>query len=248
LLRAGDTDPDPSSIAIYLPPAGTAVGTGVVICPGGGYQHLSMQKEGSDVAKWLNSLGVAGFVLKYRLGPKFHHPSELEDAQLAIRMVRQQASQFGIAPNRVGIMGFSAGGHLAATASTHFSPETRPDFAILCYPVIAFGQPYTHKGSQEMLLGKDADPKLIEELSAEKHVTAGTPPTFLFTTYTDTTVPVENSLVYYEALRKAGVAAEMHIYERGPHGVGLAPQDAVLSSWPARLADWLKIHGWLSAQ
>src|ERR1022692_3390344 len=185
LLRPGDTEPDPSSITIYLPPPGTAVGTGVVICPGGGYAHLSMEKEGSDVAKWLNSLGVAAFVLKYRLGPKFHHPSQLEDAQQAIRMMRQQASALGIATNRVGIMGFSAGGHLAATASTQFTAETRPDFAILCYPVIAFGQPYTHKGSQEMLLGKDADPKLVEELSAEKHVTANTPPTFLFTTNAD---------------------------------------------------------------
>jgi acetyl esterase/lipase len=247
LLRTGDTDPDPSSLTVYLPAPGTAVGTGVVICPGGGYAHLSMQKEGSDIAKWLNSLGVAAFVLKYRLGPKFHHPSQLEDAQQAIRMVRQQAVAFGIATNRVGIMGFSAGGHLAATASTQFTAETRPDFAILCYPVIAFGQPYTHKGSQEMLLGKDADPKLVEELSAEKHVTANTPPTFLFTTNADTTVPAENSLSYYEALRKAGVAAEIHVYERGPHGVGLAPQDAVLGTWPARLADWLKIHGWLKA-
>jgi acetyl esterase/lipase len=245
-LRAGDSDPDPSTLTTYLPPPGTAVGTSVVIFPGGGYAHLSMEKEGSDVAKWLNSLGVTAFVLKYRLGPKFHHPAQLEDAQLAIRMVRKQASALGIAPNRVGIMGFSAGGHLAATASTHFSPETRPDFAILCYPVIAFGQPYTHKGSQEMLLGKDPDPKLIEELSAEKHVTADTPPTFLFTTNADTGVPAENSLAYYAALRRAGVAAEIHVYERGPHGVGLAPTDPVLSTWTARLADWLKIHGWLS--
>ena len=246
LLRAGDSDPDPSTLTTYFPPAGTAVGTGIVILPGGGYAHLSMEKEGSDVAKWLNSLGVTAFVLKYRLGPKFHHPAQLEDAQLAIRMVRRQASALGIAPSRIGIMGFSAGGHLAATASTHFTPETRPDFAILCYPVIAFGQPYTHKGSQEMLLGKDPDPKLIEELSAEKHVTADTPPTFLFTTNADTGVPAENSLAYYGALRKAGVAAEIHVYERGPHGVGLAPNDPVLSTWTARLADWLKIHGWLS--
>jgi acetyl esterase/lipase len=250
LLRAGDTDPDPSSITIYLPPPGSAVGTGIVVCPGGGYAHLSLVNEGSKVAEWLNSLGVAAFVLKYRLGPKFHHPSQLEDARQAIRMVRQQAADFGILPNRIGIMGFSAGGHLAATASTHFDaathPDTRPDFAILCYPVIAFGQPYTHKGSQEMLLGKDADPKLLEELSADKHVTADTPPTFLFHTNADTGVPAENSLVYYEALRKAGVPAEIHVYERGPHGVGLAQQDPVLGSWPARLADWLRIHGWLA--
>ncbi len=246
LLRPHDTDPDPSSITAYLPAAGTATGTAVIVCPGGGYAHLSMEKEGSDVARWLNTSGVAAFVLKYRLGPKFHHPSQLDDAQAAIRIVRSQAASFGVLPNRIGIMGFSAGGHLAATASTHFETATRPDFAILCYPVIAFGAPYTHKGSQEMLLGKDADPKLIEELSAEKHVTANTPPTFLFHTNADTGVPAENSLGYYEALRKAGVPAEIHIYERGPHGVGLAPQDPVLSTWTARLADWLKVHGLLT--
>jgi acetyl esterase/lipase len=242
LLREGD---EKSSLTIYLPPNGNTTGTGVIVCPGGGYQNLSMEKEGSAVAEWFNKLGVSAFVLKYRLGPAFHHPAQLEDAQQAIRMVRGQAASFGLQPNRVGIMGFSAGGHLAATASTHFDAATRPDFAILCYPVIAFGAPYTHKGSQEMLLGKDADPKLIEELSAEKHVTANTPPTFLFHTNADTGVPAENSLVYYEALRRAGVPAEIHIYERGPHGIGLAPQDPVLSTWPARLADWLKVRGLL---
>src|SRR5258708_36728185 len=135
LLRQGDTDPEASAISIFLPPAASAVGTGVVICPGGGYAHLAMEKEGSKVAEWMNSLGVAAFVLKYRLGPKFHHPSQLEKAQQTIRMVRQQAASFAILPNRIGIMGFSAGGHLAATASTHFDPATRPDFSILCYPV-----------------------------------------------------------------------------------------------------------------
>jgi len=244
LLRAGDTDPDPSSLTIYLP--AKSVGTGVIVCPGGGYVNLSMEKEGSKVAEWLNTLGVSAFVLKYRLGPKFHHPAQLDDAQAAIRMVREHAADYGVLPNRLGIMGFSAGGHLAATASTHFDAATRPDFAILVYPVIAFGAPYTHKGSQEALLGPNADPKLIEEMSAEKHVTPQTPPTFLFSTNADTGVPAENALSYYAALRKAGVAAEIHIYERGPHGVGLAPTDPVLSSWPARLADWMKIHGWLT--
>src|SRR5258708_18298651 len=161
-------------------------------------------------------------------------------------MVRQQAATYGIQPNRVGIMGFSAGGHLAATASTKFDATSRPDFAVLCYPVIAFGAPYTHKGSQNNLLGPDAPQSLIDELSAEKHVTPQTPPTFLFHTNADTGGPAENSFVYYEALRKNGVAAELHIYERGPHGVGLAPQDPVLATWSGRLADWLKIHGWLT--
>ncbi len=246
LLRDGDADPDPSTLTAYLPPAGTSNGTAVIICPGGGYMHLSMEKEGSRVAEWLNTLGVTAFVLKYRLGPKFHHPAELEDAQQAIRLVRQQAASYGIQANRIGIMGFSAGGHLAATASTKFDSTSRPDFAILCYPVIAFGAPYTHKGSQEALLGKDASPSLIDLMSAEKHVTAQTPPTFLFHTNADTGVPAENSLVYYEALRKAGVPAEIHIYERGPHGVGLAQQDPSLAGWPQRLADWMKTRGLLT--
>lgn len=245
LLRPGDTDAEPSSITIYLPAKATS-GTGVIVCPGGGYMHLSMDKEGSAVAEWLNSLGVAAFVLKYRLGPKFHHPSQIDDAHAAIRMVREQAASFGIQPNRIGIMGFSAGGHLAASASTRFDATTRPDFAILVYPVIAFGAPYTHKGSQDALLGPNADPKLIDEMSAEKQVTSKTPPTFLFSTNADTGVPAENSVFYYLALRKAGVPAELHIYQNGPHGVGLAQNDPVLGTWPGRLADWLKVRGLLT--
>jgi len=163
-----------------------------------------------------------------------------------------------VMPDRIGIMGFSAGGHLASTAGTHFDAgdaaaadpidrmSSRPDFLILGYPVISFTTPYTHKGSLQSLLGNNPDPKLVESLSNELQVTAQTPPTFLFHTTTDGTVPVENSVLFYLALRKAGVPAEMHIYERGPHGVGLAPLDETLSSWPARLANWLRVHGWLN--
>ncbi len=254
----GNEDTDRPAVSIFLPPKDKATGSAVVVCPGGGYQMLALDHEGKQIAEWLNSLGVAAFVLRYRLAPRYHHPAPLQDAQRALRFVRAKAEEFGIVPDRVGIWGFSAGGHLASTAGTHFDagdpnaadpidrPGCRPDFMILAYPVIMFSSDYTHKGSQRNLLGANPDPKLVELLSNEKQVTPETPPTFLFHTTADKGVPPENSVFFYLALRKAGVPAEMHIYERGNHGVGLAPKDAVLSSWPGRLADWLKVRGILS--
>ncbi|HUB77200.1 MAG TPA: alpha/beta hydrolase, partial [Bryobacteraceae bacterium] len=242
----------------YLVPAGHGTGTAVVVCPGGGYVNLAMDHEGDQIARWLNSIGVTAFVLKYRLGPRYRHPIELGDAQRAIRTVRAKAGQFRVMPDRVGIMGFSAGGHLASTAATHFDAGnpaatdaiervgSRPDFAVLCYPVISFTTPYTHRGSMRALLGDNPDPKLAESLSNELQVTPQTPPTFLFHTNSDTVVPPENSMLFYMALRKAGVPAEIHIYANGPHGVGLAPTDEALSTWPARLADWLRGRGLLT--
>ncbi len=253
----GTADEDQPSITPFLVPPGHGTGTAVVVCPGGGYMHLAFEKEGTDIARWLNSIGVAAFVLKYRLGPKYHHPIELGDAQRALRTVRYRAAQYRILPDRIGIMGFSAGGHLASTAGTHFdagnpaAPDpidrmsSRPDFLVLCYAVISFGE-YAHKGSMHALLGPNPDPKLVENLSNELQVTPQTPPTFLFATNADRTVPTENSVLFYLALRKAGVPAEIHIYEEGPHGVGLAPTDEALSSWPARLADWLRVRGLLN--
>jgi acetyl esterase/lipase len=252
----GTADEDTPTITPYLASTARAVGTAVIVCPGGGYLHLSMEKEGSDVTRWWNSLGVTAFVLKYRLGPKYHHPIELGDAQRAIRTVRARAAEWGVRPDRVGIMGFSAGGHLTSSAGTHFdagktdAPDaidrqsSRPDFLVLGYPVISFTQ-NVHQGSKRALLGDNPDPKLVENLSNELQVTAQTPPTFLFHTTNDQTVPVENSVMFYLALRRAGVPAEMHIYENGPHGVGLAPTDEALSSWPARLADWMRGRGLL---
>ena len=253
----GTGDEDQPTLTPYLAAKPGATGTAVIVCPGGGYAHLATDKEGTDPARWFNSLGISAFVLKYRLGPKYHHPNELLDAQRAIRIVRSRAPQYALQPDRIGIMGFSAGGHLAATAGTHFDDGdasaadpidragSRPDFLILCYPVITFTEPYLHRGSMRMLLGDQPDPTLVTNLSNELQVTARTPPTFLFHTTADTTVPVENSVMFYMALRKAGVPAELHIYERGPHGVGLAPTDEALSSWPARLADWLRVRGLL---
>jgi acetyl esterase/lipase len=257
----GDTDNDKPSLTIYVPEKQDQVRAAVVVCPGGGYSHLAMGHEGEDVAKWLNSLGVTAFVLKYRHGGNgYRHPVPLEDAQRAIRYVRAGAEKWNIDPAKIGILGFSAGGHLASTAGTHFdrgNPQAgdaidrvscRPDFLVLCYAVISMTSDQTHKGSRNSLLGSSPDPELAKSLSNEMQVTADTPPTFLFSTNADTTVPAENSVQFYLALRKAKVPAELHIYEKGQHGVGLAPKDPILTTWKERLADWLKVRGLLSSK
>lgn len=254
----GTEDDDTPAIRYYPAPDDSRTGAAVVVCPGGGYGHLASDHEGQQVARWLNSIGVSAAVLKYRLGPKYHHPAPLHDVQRAIRYVRSHAAEWQIASNRIGVMGFSAGGHLASTVSTHFdagAPEAddpvdrvscRPDFSVLCYPVISFEAPYTHKGSLRNLLGDDPDPDLVHSLSNETQVTDQTPPTFLFHTAADTGVPAQNSVAYYQALLEHNVPAELHVYQNGPHGVGLAAGDPVLSSWPGRLADWLRMSGFLA--
>ena len=250
----GQADEDKPTITLYQA-NGTGIRTAVIVAPGGAYAHLAMNHEGRQVANWLNALGVTAFVLKYRLGPKYHHPIELGDAQRAIRLVRSRAQEFGIAPDRLGMMGFSAGGHLASTVGTHFDngnssaadpidrESSRPDFLILGYPVITMQGPYAHEGSVRNLLGDHPDPQLLEELSNERQVTAQTPPTFLFTTSEDKTVPAENSVNFYLALHKAGVPAELHVFEKGPHGVGLDLSDPALGEWPTLLANWLRGRG-----
>jgi acetyl esterase/lipase len=251
----GSADEDIPTLTAYMPPNTTGPMAAVIIAPGGGYLHLSMNLEGRMPANFLNTLGVATFVLKYRLGPKYHHPIELGDALRAIRIVRSRATEWHIAPDRIGIMGFSAGGHLASTASTHFDAgnpaaadpidrvSSRPDFAILGYPVISMTETWTHQGSKTALLGATPDAALARSLSSETQVTSTTPPTFIFQTNADTTVPAENAVHYYLALRKAGVPAEMHVFEKGPHGVGLANDDAALSEWSKLLANWLRGRG-----
>ena len=253
----GNEESDRPTLTIHLPGAAHAGDGGVVVCPGGGYGMLAVDHEGKQIAEWLNARGVAAFVLRYRLGPRYHHPIELGDAQRALRLVRFHAAEYGVAPGKIGIWGFSAGGHLASTAGTHFdsgqsgAPDpvdrmsSRPDFMILAYPVISFTTPYTHRGSLRNLLGDNPDPKLVAGLSNETQVTPQTPPAFLFHTNSDSGVPPENSVLFYLALRKAGVPAEMHIYERGEHGVGLALFDPILSTWPKRLEDWLRRNGWM---
>jgi acetyl esterase/lipase len=233
------------------------VSTGIIVAPGGGYGALAMNHEGRQVANWFNALGVTAFVLKYRLGPRYHHPVELGDAQRAIRIARARAQEFGIRPDRLGMIGFSAGGHLVSTAATHFDAgnpssadpiervSSRPDFVVLGYPVISFKPEITHRGSVRNLLGENPSAALVEELSNELHVTGKTPPTFLFHTNADTGVAAENSVRFYLALREAKVPAEMHIFERGPHGVGLALGDPMLSEWPVLLANWMRGRGLL---
>lgn len=256
----GDRPADKPTLTICLPDPQKATGAAVVICPGGGYGFLAVGHEGRDIAEWLNGLGVAGFILEYRHRARgYGHPAPLQDAQGAIRTVRARAAQWKVDPRKIGIMGFSAGGHLASTAGTHFDKgdpkaedpvervSCRPDFMILCYPVIAFGEPYTHRGSQQNLIGKDPDPELVRSLSSEKQVTAETPPTFLFHTDEDTGVPAENSVFFYLALRRAKVPAELHVYRRGRHGLGLAPKTPGTSSWPRRCEDWMRGQGLLPA-
>jgi acetyl esterase/lipase len=252
----GTEDADKPTLTWY--PARRPNGTAIIIAPGGGYSTLAMDHEGRQVASLFNSMSITAFVLKYRLGPKYHHPVELGDAQRAIRTVRARAQEFGVNPERIGMMGFSAGGHLASTAATHFDsgkPDaadpidragSRPDFLILGYPVISSDPAIAHAGSFRNLLGENPDPALLQDLSNDLRVTADTPPTFLFHTNADTGVPAENSVRFYLALRKAKVPAELHIFQNGPHGVGLAMDDPALSLWPTLLTNWLRVRGLLT--
>jgi acetyl esterase/lipase len=256
----GAADQDIPTLTLY-PPYGVSKipRTAVIVAPGGGYGWLASNHEGRQEADWLNSLGVTAFVLKYRLGPKYHHPIELGDAQRAIRLVRSRAQEFGIDPNRIGMMGFSAGGHLTSTAGTHFDNGnagaadpvdraiSRPDFMILVYPAISFTARYTHPGSAKNLLGENPDPQLLKELSSDLQVTPQTPPAFLVSTNQDDVVPAENSVDFYLALRHAGVPAELHVFEKGPHGFGLDFQDPVLGQWPMLLVNWMRSRGLLDA-
>jgi acetyl esterase/lipase len=256
----GTDDADIPTITVYLPSATPPGTSAVIICPGGAYGFLAMNHEGRQVANYLNSLGVTAFVLKYRLGPKYHHPVELGDAQRAIRLLRSHAAEWHIAADRIGIMGFSAGGHLAMTASTHFDAgaagasdavdraSSRPDFSILGYPVISLVEPWTHQGSKTNLLGANPDPELARQLSGERAVTKDTPPTFIFQTNADVVVPAENATYYFLALRKAGVPAELHVFENGPHGVGLAMDDPALAEWSRLLTNWLRVHANLAGK
>jgi acetyl esterase/lipase len=255
----GTNDSDQPSIEYFPPWEKNESGTCVIVLPGGSYGFLASNHEGRQAANYFNALGIAAFVLTYRLGPRYHHPIELGDAQRAIRLVRSRAVEFNVRTDRIGIMGFSAGGHLASTAGTHFDAgradasdsidraSSRPDFLILAYPVITMKAPFAHEGSRKNLLGDNPDSKLVELLSNELQVTPQTPPTFIFTTSNDDVVPVENSVMFYSALHKAGVPAELHIFAEGPHGVGLDLSDPALGEWPKLLSNWLASRGLLSA-
>jgi acetyl esterase/lipase len=231
----------------------------MVICPGGGYGMLAPH-EGNDYALWLNQRGVTCFVLKYRLGSNgYRHPAMLNDAARAMRWVRAHADDYRIDPHRIGIMGSSAGGHLASTLLTHFDAgatnatdiverqSSRPDIGILCYPVISMGE-FTHHGSQENLLGKNPSPELVKLLSNELQVTTNTPPCFIWTTFEDTVVPMENTMLFAEALRKNQVPFDLHIYQKGGHGMGLAdkPPFARPHPWANDCLFWLKAQNFVN--
>ena len=251
----GNSADDIPTLTPYLPEGTNATGAAMVICPGGGYAHLAPH-EGNDYALWLNQHGVTCFVLKYRLGSHgYRHPAMLNDAARALRWVRAHAAEFNVDAHRVGIMGSSAGGHLAATLLTHFDAgdttaadvierqSSRPDLGILCYAVISLGK-YTHQGSKDNLLGENPPPALVKNLSNELQVTTNTPPCFLWTTFEDTTVPMENSMLFAEALRKNHVPFALHVYERGGHGMGLKdkPPFAHPHPWANDCLFWLQEH------
>jgi acetyl esterase/lipase len=242
------------ALLAYLAPADHNTGAAAIVCPGGGYTRLAIDHEGFAVARWLNGLGVSAFILKYRL-KEYGHPAPLRDVLRAVRLVRAAAPRWKIDPARLGVIGFSAGGHLASTAGTLYdAPEgrtgaeldrvsARPDFLVLVYPVISLKPPYAHVGSREALIGRNPSPELVDHLSTDLQVTKDTPPTFLVATTADTTVPVENSIGFYLALRRAGVPAEMHVYVAGPHGFGMNPGLGPTSDWPARCAEWMTATG-----
>ncbi|GAB3506034.1 hypothetical protein GCM10027341_38550 [Spirosoma knui] len=241
------------TITAYLPSKDKATGAAIMVCPGGGYSILASGHEGEDIARWFNTLGIAAFVLKYRLPNEKIMTNQQEvplmDAMQGIKLIRQNANRYGIQADKIGVIGFSAGGHLAATLSTHYhrgpqaSEQAKPNFSILMYPVVTFGDK-AHTGSRDKLLGKNTSPELVAYYSNELQVSSQTPPTFLVHSEDDKTVPVENSILYYLACLKNGVPAEMHLYSKGGHGYGLrTAKHGSLANWPESCKAWLASIG-----
>jgi acetyl esterase/lipase len=244
------------TLTVYGPAVDHPNGTAVIICPGGGYVRLSTQREGEQYATWLSTLGITSFVLKYRMA-EFGHPAPLQDVLRAVRLVREHAADFHVRADRIGVMGSSAGGHLAASAGTLFDHplgrtgapidkiSARPDFLMLLYPVITMDAPAVHAGSRKALLGANPSLEVLSLMSLEKQVTSATPPTLLIHTQADATVPVENSILFYQALTRAKVPAEMYLFEHGSHGMGMKAGLGTASGWPRRAEEWLKDRGLL---
>lgn len=243
-------------LTVYLPPAGKGNGAAVLVCPGGGYTTLAFDHEGNAVARWLSENGIAGIVLKYRL------PSDrimenrsigpLQDAQEAMRVIRRNAGEWNLDPSKIGVIGFSAGGHLASTISTHYADnvykvkdqtDARPDFSLLIYPVISMDSTITHIGSRTNLIGRKASPELEKRFSNDKQITSDTPPAFLVHSADDTVVPVVNSLNYFKGVQALKIPCELHIFQKGGHGYGLATKGGTESSWPDLCLKWLKSIG-----
>ena len=244
------------SLVVYAPPAEKSVGTAVVFAPGGGYVRVAAGINGGEVVKWLNSLGVTVFLLKYRHAD-YGHPAPLQDALRAVRLVRSRSEEWGLKPDRVGMLGGSAGGHLTASAGTLFDASEgragaeldrvsgRPDFLVLVFPVITMQEPATHVISRRALLGNNPSEEQKHRLSVDEQVSRNTPPTFLVHSAEDTTVPVENSLLFYAAMRRAKAPIEMHLYPRGPHGSGMDPKLGPTAEWPRHCESWMRFNGWL---
>ncbi len=244
------------TLLVYRPTGVPANGTAMIYAPGGGYVRVAIGGSRGGEAGWLNDLGVTVFILKYR-HVEYGHPAPLQDILRALRIVRSRAAEFGLKPDRIGVIGGSAGGHLCASAATMWDDpagqtgaaldavSARPDFAVLIYPVVTMTDPSVHKGSREALLGKTPSPDLIAKLSIEQRVRKDMPPVFIAATMADKSVPVENSLMLYQALRNAGVPAEMHLYAQGSHGNSHDPQYGTTALWPARVTEWMRFNGWL---
>jgi acetyl esterase/lipase len=256
----GNAEKDVPTLTRFIPEEQSANGSAMIICPGGAYGALAPH-EGRDYARWLSGHGITCFVLKYRLGTDgYHYPVQLQDVTRAIRLVRSRAAVWKLNPNRIGIIGSSAGGHLASLAMTRFDAgnsnatdvvereSSRPDIAVLCYPVITMGK-FAHAGSKKNLLGPNAQLSVVDEASTELHVSKGAPPCFIWSTDEDTTVPIENSLEFAAALRKASVPFELHVYQHGKHGQGLGSKDYDPSKWLPWVAEctrWLKEQGFVN--
>ncbi|MDL2355763.1 MAG: alpha/beta hydrolase [Pseudomonadota bacterium] len=247
------------TLTVYGPAVDKPNGTAIIICPGGGYVRLSTEREGVQYANWLGTLGVTSFVLKYRMA-EFGHPAPLQDVLRAVRLVRARAAEFGVNPARIGVMGSSAGGHLAASAGTLFdhplgrtgaaldATSARPDFLMLLYPVITMDGPAVHAGSRKALLGAAPNAEAVRLMSVETQVSAATPPTLLIHTQADKTVPVENSILFYQALTRANVPAELYLFEQGSHGMGMRGGLGTASDWPRRAEEWLRERKLLTAE
>jgi acetyl esterase/lipase len=248
------TDP---SLYVFLPSKEAATGTAILVCPGGGYAGLAFSHEGFAIAKWLNNNGIAAVILKYRLPSDLIMQDKsigpLQDAQEALRVIRRNASSWNINPRKIGVMGFSAGGHLASTLSTHFDEKVynvkdttsaRPDFSILVYPVITMDSTFTHQGSRRNLIGNHPSSEAIKRFSNELQITGKTPPSFLVHSEDDKTVPVKNSIVYFEGLVHNNIPAELHIFQKGGHGYGLAENRGTQSAWPDLCLKWMKLLGY----
>jgi len=238
--QLGNTPEDNPWLELYRPEHPT--GAAILVCPGGGYVGRAPH-EGAPIALWLNTLGITAIVVHYRVKP-YKHPQPLTDVMAAMSIAKANAKDWNIDPTRIGVLGFSAGGHLAASLSVHYTPETRPALSILLYPVITFTDPHTHTGSRGNLLPDPTDPAQVQKMSNELQVNAQTPPAFIFHTADDQAVPVENAILYASALRKSGVPFELHVYETGHHGVGLATNMPALSTWPMLCGNWLRARGW----